>query len=70
MYWQSLMRAVGFRPGFRRASGNGLLNLAVAAGIGVVSGHYIFKAPLEEYWSEENREQREQQLGAKGDEKQ
>jgi hypothetical protein len=29
-------------------------SIAMAAAVGTVSGHYIFKAPLEEYWTEEN----------------
>jgi len=28
------------------------MNIAVAALVGVVSGHYIFKQPLEDYWRE------------------
>jgi len=48
------LRAIGIKPGFRRArTGPGsLLHLAVAAGVGVVSGQYIFKQPLEEYFAE------------------
>jgi hypothetical protein len=68
MYWKSFLRAIGIRQSFRRNSSQSLFNIGVAAGLGVFSGHYIFKAPLEEYWSEENREQREAQLGIKLDE--
>lgn len=68
MYWKSFLRAIGVRQSFRRNSAQSLFNIAVAAGVGAVSGHYIFKAPLEEYWSEENRERREAQLGVKLDE--
>jgi len=39
-----------------------LLNIAFVAAVGVVSGHYIFKQPLEDYWTEQQGQQ--QQLGA------
>ncbi len=48
------MRAIGLRPGFRRTGASSLPSIAMAAAVGTVSGHYIFKAPLEEYWTEEN----------------
>jgi hypothetical protein len=32
-----------------------MFNLFVAAGVGVVSAHYIFKVPLEEYWREQRQ---------------
>lgn len=66
MYWKSFLRAIGLRQSFRRAGPSSLFNIAVAAGIGVVSGQYIFKVPLEEYWSEQNRVAREAQLGISG----
>jgi len=34
-----------------------LFNMAVAAGIGVISGQYIFKEPLEAYWAERRAEE-------------
>ena len=40
---------------FRRTTGDTvmwLMNLTVAIGIGVVSGHYMFSEPLEQYWKE------------------
>jgi hypothetical protein len=37
------------------------VNIAVAAGVGTISGHYIFKQPLEEYWQEQYRLQKEQE---------
>jgi len=46
------LRAIGLKPGFRRTGPSALINIAVAAAVGVVSGHYIFKEPLEEYWRE------------------
>jgi hypothetical protein len=58
MYWANFKRALGFRHGFRRSGGSSYINIAVAAGVGVVSGHYIFKQPLEDYWSEENQKNR------------
>jgi hypothetical protein len=58
-YWQGLMRAIGLRPGFRRTGASSLGSIAMAAAVGTVSGHYIFKAPLEEYWTEENARQAE-----------
>ena len=40
--------------GFGSTAGPGsMLHLFVAAGIGWVSGQYIFKQPLEEYWAEQ-----------------
>jgi hypothetical protein len=66
MYWSNFKRALGLRQGFRRSGGSDYINIAVAAGVGVVSGHYIFKQPLEDYWREENQkssstEQQQQQ---------
>ena len=58
-YWQGFMRAIGLRPGFRRTGASSLPSIAMAAAVGTVSGHYIFKAPLEEYWTEENARQAE-----------
>lgn len=63
MYWQSFLRAVGFRRSFRRSAGNSWSSLILAAGLGTISGHYIFKAPIEEFWSEENKELREKKFG-------
>jgi len=51
---------VYFQRGRFRNSGSGpmrLLNLGVAAGVGVISGQYIFKEPLEEYWAERAAEE-------------
>ena len=50
-----------YRRGFRRRGGDigGLINIAVVACVGVVSGHYIFKDPLEDYWREKNQENAE-----------
>lgn len=45
------------RASFRRSSG-GLWQLFFTTGVGVISGVYIFKSPLEEFWSDENKEQR------------
>jgi hypothetical protein len=61
MYWQGFLRAIGMRPGFRRTrTGPGsLLHLFVAAGVGVVSGHYIFSEPLREFHSQRIQEQAE-----------
>jgi hypothetical protein len=55
MYWANFKRALGIRPGFRRSSASAYFNMAVAAGVGVISGHYIFKQPLEEYWREQHK---------------
>lgn len=46
------LRAIGLKPGFRRTGPSNLVNIAFAAGLGVISGNYIFKEPLEEYWAE------------------
>lgn len=63
MYWQGFLRAIGMRPGFRRTrTGPGsLLHLFVAAGVGVVSGHYIFSEPLREFHSQRLEETRSHQ---------
>ena len=40
---------------FRRSTGDTIMwfmNITVAIGIGVVSGHYMFSEPLEQYWRE------------------
>ena len=44
-----------FQRGRFRNSGRGgvrFINIAVAAGIGVISGQYIFKDPLDAFWAE------------------
>lgn len=51
-YMKGFKLAIGIKPGFRRTGPAGLMNIAVAAAVGVVSGHYIFKQPLEDYWTE------------------
>jgi hypothetical protein len=56
-YWQGFMRAIGLRPGFRRTGASSLTSIAFAAFVGTVSGHYIFKQPLEEYWAHEHQVQ-------------
>lgn len=58
-YWQGFMRAIGLRPGFRRTGASSLGSIAMAAAVGTISGHYIFKQPLEDYWREENARQAE-----------
>jgi hypothetical protein len=60
----NIKRALGFRnAGFRRGGSNffNYASIAVAAGVGVVSGHYIFDEPLKAYWREENERQRQRQ---------
>ena len=44
------------RGRFRNSGSTGLrlMNMVVAAGIGVISGQYIFKEPLEHYWAEQH----------------
>ena len=45
---------------FRRNANDTLMwfmNLTVAVGIGVVSGNYMFKEPLEQYWTEKRRQE-------------
>jgi hypothetical protein len=65
-YWQGFMRAIGLRPGFRRTGASSLGSIAMAAAVGVISGQYIFKIPLEEYWTEENARQAELAAAAAG----
>lgn len=59
----NIKRALGIRSGFRRGGSNFLnyASVAVAAGVGVVSGHYIFDEPLKAYWREENERRRQRQ---------
>lgn len=64
------LRAIGLKPGFRRTGPSSLLNIAVAAGVGVISGTYIFKQPLEEYWKEEHQRQLAQQQKGQGQQQQ
>lgn len=59
------LRAIGLKRGFRRTGPSTLLNLFVAAGVGVVSGRYIFKDPLDNYWREKLAE--EQRLESSGE---
>jgi hypothetical protein len=54
MIWQR--GTLGFRPS-GRAGWTSVMNVTVAVGVGVVSGHYIFKEPLDEYWKEKLREE-------------
>ena len=45
---------------FRRNTGDTvmwLMNMTLAIGIGVVSGHYMFSEPLEQYWREKRRQE-------------
>jgi hypothetical protein len=69
----NIKRALGIRnAGFRRGGSNffNYASIAVAAGVGVVSGHYIFDEPLKEYWREENERQQRQQEQQEGGERQ
>lgn len=67
------MQAVGLRPTFRpRRSvfGGGsstifIFNILVATGLGIVSGQYIFKEPLEQYWKEHGHILEEERLKEK-----
>ena len=62
-YFSLFLRAFGFKPGFRRTGPSRLVNIFVAAGVGVISGYYIFSKPLEDYWAEQ---QQQQQQAAEG----
>ena len=50
------LRAIGLKRGFRRTGPSSLLNIGVAALVGAISGHYIFKDPLEQYWREQKQQ--------------
>ena len=56
MIWPFRRSAIPFR---RSASDTlmGLINVTIAVGIGVISGHYIFGEPLEQYWKEKRRQE-------------
>ena len=56
-HWSGFKLAVGLRPGFRRTGPATLINIAVAAGVGAVSGYYIFKEPLDDYWRKKQIEE-------------
>jgi hypothetical protein len=73
------LRAIGLKPGFRRTGASSLVNIGVAALIGVLSAQYIWKEPLEQYWKEqhllqqqeqEKQQQQQQQASNAGDGKQ
>mmetsp|Transcript_13136 Transcript_13136/g.30610 ORF Transcript_13136/g.30610 Transcript_13136/m.30610 type:complete len:83 (-) Transcript_13136:898-1146(-) len=51
--WKGFLRAIGLRASFRRTGASSLGNIAVAAFVGAVSGHYIFAEPLRQYWAEQ-----------------
>lgn len=57
--------AIGLKPGFRRTGPSRLVNIAFVSLVGVISGHYIWKEPLEQYWREK-RLQEQQALAAEG----
>jgi hypothetical protein len=51
------------RPRFRSSASSffvGMMNVTIAVGFGIISGHYMFKEPLEAYW----KEQRQNELQA------
>eukprot|EP00586_Coscinodiscus_wailesii_P003452 CAMPEP_0172485404 /NCGR_PEP_ID=MMETSP1066-20121228/13471_1 /TAXON_ID=671091 /ORGANISM="Coscinodiscus wailesii, Strain CCMP2513" /LENGTH=69 /DNA_ID=CAMNT_0013250679 /DNA_START=57 /DNA_END=266 /DNA_ORIENTATION=- len=52
--FDSFKRAVGLKPTLRRR-GSPWFNLMVGAVLGVVSGNYIFREPLELYWEEQRQ---------------
>jgi hypothetical protein len=55
MVWQRLSR-------FRTSASSfliGTMNVTIAAGFGFISGHYMFKEPLEAYWSEQRQKELE-----------
>jgi hypothetical protein len=33
------------------------MNMTVAIGVGVISGHYLFSEPLEQYWKEKRKQE-------------
>jgi hypothetical protein len=63
MVWQRLSR-------FRTSASSfliGTMNVTIAAGFGFISGHYMFKEPLEAYWSEQRQKEREAAESAAND---
>ena len=63
--WSMFLRAIGVKQGFRRTGAfGGMLSIAIAAGVGVISGQYIFKEPLEEYWREQKALEQQNQRQA------
>jgi len=51
---ETFRRAIGLKPTFRRSGSAHFVNLAVGAVVGMVSGNYLFKEPLKEYWEEQD----------------
>lgn len=66
-YFSLFLRAIGIKRGFRRTGPNSLWSIAIAAGVGVISGQYIFKQPLEEYWKEQHQKVAQQQQQQQGE---
>mmetsp|Transcript_18491 Transcript_18491/g.23810 ORF Transcript_18491/g.23810 Transcript_18491/m.23810 type:complete len:90 (-) Transcript_18491:359-628(-) len=64
VYWSLFQRAIGLKQGFRRSGSSSLVHIAVASGVGVISGFYIFKDPLEEYGDILKERQAGEQLAA------
>mmetsp|Transcript_2178 Transcript_2178/g.5788 ORF Transcript_2178/g.5788 Transcript_2178/m.5788 type:complete len:81 (+) Transcript_2178:50-292(+) len=64
MSWMNnFKRAVGLKASFRRTGASTWPNIALGAFVGVVSGRYIFKQPLEEYWAEQRDLEAERSAG-------
>ena len=59
-YFSLFLRALGIKPGFRRTGPSRLVNLFVAAGIGVGSGYYIFADALQDAAHKVQQEQQHQ----------
>lgn len=54
--WNEFLRRVGLKPAFRRSlrGPNSTVDLVIIAAVGVISGCYIWKPALDEYWSKRN----------------
>uniref|UniRef100_A0A7R9VYS9 Uncharacterized protein n=1 Tax=Pseudictyota dubia TaxID=2749911 RepID=A0A7R9VYS9_9STRA len=67
MSWlDNLKRAVGLKATFRRTGASIWPNVLMGAFVGVISGQYMFKEPLEQYWAEQRRLEAENGGGGSG----
>mmetsp|Transcript_24382 Transcript_24382/g.35814 ORF Transcript_24382/g.35814 Transcript_24382/m.35814 type:complete len:80 (+) Transcript_24382:136-375(+) len=55
---ETIKRAIGLKPSFRRSGGMSS-TIIVGAVMGILSGNYIFKQHLDEYFAEEHRRSNE-----------
>lgn len=52
-FGDSLRRAIGLKPSFRRSSASRMSNILFGSVVGIISGRYIFEEPMKQYWENE-----------------